>query len=112
MDSDFCFSSKLQERPVNIDGAQYTLRQADEGVNCQYKNALLKRVKLDGMKIVSTDGLAEQRSFLVGLCLYNSNGQPVGHEFVKTLPPAAVSVMFDWVEKVSNLKEAVEEGKG
>lgn len=104
-----------QERPVNIGGRRYLVREASEGVATRYRNAVMRAGKMADGVVVGIEGLADAEPLLVSLCMFevmtgNGDGQepyrPVLLKTVRDWPARVVKPIFEWIKLVSALDEA------
>lgn len=106
--SDFNFDLTLVERTGNIGGKPYTIKELTEEGHGKYLVAQSKCTRLDkkGNMIGTRDeALQDLRSYLVSLCLFDSEGNPVPQSVIKGWKNSTVKGLEKIIEDISELNE-------
>lgn len=84
-------------------GKQYTISEATEDANIQYRNAINKGTEVvDGEPKLDYEAIAEADSVLVAACLTGPDG-PVTHAEVRKWQHQVVKKLYEWVKEVSDI---------
>jgi hypothetical protein len=107
---------KPQQVEVEDDeGGKYVLRSPGEAEYCDWNDAKLAGATFDaetGKQVRFEKLHASTRALLVGLCLHNSDGKPVGADFVRQrFQPASITVMYDWCFQAGGFGATAEDAK-
>ena len=102
---------ELVELPVIVGDKSYTLREANGGAACQYRNALIECTKLGpGGVPTQLKGIASVEPLLVSLCLFDEKGKRVPTSTIEKWPARVQKALFEKAKEISELGED-EEGE-
>lgn len=101
------FSLERIEIPVTIGSDTYTLKEADGAVAKKYKNAKAKAVTMDKKgRITGLGDVAGSDSYLIHLCLFNSQGQNVPQSIIESWPNRIQKDLLETALRISGLDES------
>jgi len=103
------FDTKPQEIPVTIDGHNYTLREASGWAATQWRNAVMKGLKIatdpttGTPKVVGFQQVDHIEALLVSLCLFNDKGENVPLETIQGWPYRVVRDLYQKAAEISQV---------
>lgn len=107
----------VAEQGYRFQGRRFVAREASAGVAAQYRNAVLKAMKMKDGDISSMEGLPDADLLLVALCLKecvpNGRGeeaeQAVPLQTVRGWPHRVQKPILEWIKDASQLNDDTEE---
>jgi len=99
---------------VTIGGKPYVLKEASEDAARQWNNANLKAMKMSDGKLSGMDGVADNASLLISLCLFDiTDGftSPVSLATIRSWPHRITKPLFEKCKSISGLGESGDEDR-